>query len=151
MRHHLNNLPDRDLAYLEEGAEHFNEYVEAVGWAKNYARLNRDLMMEAVLEAARSTAGLRPFTITDEVVDCHYNYVSHETHFGEQVFVTRKGAVRAGLGDLGIIPGSPVAWARGRTSCAASATRNSLHELQSWCGKEYVARAGTSALYGRRT
>jgi len=106
MRHHLNNLPDRDLAYLEEGAEHFNEYVEAVGWAQNYARLNRDLMMEAILEATRSTAGLRPFTTTDEVVNCHHNYVSHETHFGEQVFVTRKGAVRAGLGDLGIIPGS---------------------------------------------
>jgi tRNA-splicing ligase RtcB len=106
MRHHLTNLPDRDLAYLEEGAEHFNEYVEAVGWAQNYARLNRDLMMDAVLEAARSSPGLRPFTITDEVVNCHHNYVSHETHFGEQVFVTRKGAVRAGLGDLGIIPGS---------------------------------------------
>jgi tRNA-splicing ligase RtcB len=106
MRHHLTNLPDRDLAYLEEGAEHFNEYVEAVGWAQNYARLNRDLMMDAVLEAARSSPGLRPFTITDEVVNCHHNYVSHETHFGEQVFVTRKGAVRAGLGDPGIIPGS---------------------------------------------
>ena len=106
MRHHLTNLPDRDLAYLEEGTEHFNEYVEAVGWAQNYARLNRDLMMDAVLEAARSSPGLRPFTITDEVVNCHHNYVSHETHFGEQVFVTRKGTVRAGLGDLGIIPGS---------------------------------------------
>jgi tRNA-splicing ligase RtcB (3'-phosphate/5'-hydroxy nucleic acid ligase) len=106
MRHLVSNLPDRDLAYLEEGSEHFNEYVEAVGWAQSYARLNRDLMMDAVLEAAGSTPGLRPFTVTDEIINCHHNYVSHETHFGEKVFVTRKGAVRAGLGDLGIIPGS---------------------------------------------
>jgi tRNA-splicing ligase RtcB len=98
MRHHLTNLPDRDLAYLEEGTEHLNEYVEAVGWAQNYARLNRDLMMDAILEAARSIGGLRPFTTTDEVVNCHHNYVSHETHFGEQVFVTRKGCRARGTG-----------------------------------------------------
>ncbi len=106
MRHLINNLPDRDLAYLEEGTEHFDEYVEAVGWAQSYARLNRELMMDAILDAARSARGIPPFTTTDEVVNCHHNYVSHETHFGEKVFVTRKGAVRAGLGDLGIIPGS---------------------------------------------
>jgi tRNA-splicing ligase RtcB (3'-phosphate/5'-hydroxy nucleic acid ligase) len=106
MRHLISNLPDRDLAYLEEGTVHFNEYVEAVGWAQSYARLNRELMMAAILEAARSTPRLPPFTTTAEVVNCHHNYVSHETHFGEEVFVTRKGAVRAGLDELGIIPGS---------------------------------------------
>jgi tRNA-splicing ligase RtcB len=106
MRHLVNNLPDRDLAYLEEGTEHFDEYVDAVGWAQSYARLNRELMMDAILEAARSTPGIPPFTTTGEVVNCHHNYVAHETHFGEKVFVTRKGAVRAGLSDLGIIPGS---------------------------------------------
>ena len=106
MRQLISNLPDRDLAYLEEGTKHFNEYVEAVGWAQSFARLNRELMMEAILEAARSTPGIPPFTTTAEVVNCHHNYVSQETHFGEQVFVTRKGAVRAGLGDVGIIPGS---------------------------------------------
>jgi tRNA-splicing ligase RtcB len=106
LRQVINNLPDRDLAYLEEGTEHFDQYVDAVGWAQSYARLNRELMMEAILEAVRSTPGIPPFATTDEVVNCHHNYVSHEIHFGEQVFVTRKGAVRAGLGDLGIIPGS---------------------------------------------
>jgi tRNA-splicing ligase RtcB (3'-phosphate/5'-hydroxy nucleic acid ligase) len=106
MRHLISNLPDRDLAYLEEGTEHFNEYVEAVGWAQSYARLNRELMMGAVLEAVRSTAGMPFFTTTAEVVNCHHNYVSQEIHFGQEVFVTRKGAVRAGVGDLGIIPGS---------------------------------------------
>jgi tRNA-splicing ligase RtcB (3'-phosphate/5'-hydroxy nucleic acid ligase) len=106
LRHIINNLPDKDLAYLEEGTEHFDEYVEAVGWAQSYARLNRELMMEAIVEAVRATPGLPAFTTTDEVVNCHHNYVSEETHFGEKVFVTRKGAVRAGLGELGIIPGS---------------------------------------------
>ena len=106
LRHIINNLPDKDLAYLEEGTQHFNEYVEAVGWSQSYARLNRELMMESILEAVRTTPGLPAFTATDEVVNCHHNYVSEETHFGEKVFVTRKGAVRAGLGELGIIPGS---------------------------------------------
>ncbi len=103
LRHIINNLPDKDLAYLEEGTEHFNEYVEAVGWAQSYALLNRELMMEAVLEAVRATPGLPPFTMTDEVVNCHHNYVPEETHFGEKVFVMRKGAVQAGRAELGII------------------------------------------------
>src|SRR5580658_1316906 len=67
MRAHLANLPDKDLAYLEEGTEHFDEYVAAVGWAQSYARLNRELMMDAILEAVRATRGISPFTTTDEV------------------------------------------------------------------------------------
>jgi len=106
MRHLIGNLPDRDLAYLEEGTEHFNEYVEAVSWAQNYALINREIMMTAILEAVRSTPGIPAFSTTNEVVNCHHNYVAREMHFGEEVFVTRKGAVRAGLGELGIIPGS---------------------------------------------
>ncbi len=106
LRNLISNLPDRDLAYLEEGTEHFSEYVEAVGWAQNYALANRDLMMAAIVDAVRSTPGIPPFTTTNEVVNCHHNYVAREMHFGEEVFVTRKGAVRAGRGDLGIIPGS---------------------------------------------
>ncbi len=106
LRNLISNLPDRDLAYLEEGTKHFSEYVEAVGWAQNYALANRDLMMAAIVDAVRSTPGIPPFTATNEVVNCHHNYVAREMHFGEEVFVTRKGAVRAGRGDLGIIPGS---------------------------------------------
>jgi len=106
LRNLISNLPDRDLAYLEEGTEHFSEYVEAVGWAQNYALANRDLMMAAIVDAVGSTPGIPPFTTTNEVVNCHHNYVAREMHFGEEVFVTRKGAVRAGRGDLGIIPGS---------------------------------------------
>jgi tRNA-splicing ligase RtcB len=100
------HLPDRDLAYLREGTEGFDEYVEAVEWAQGYAAVNRRSMMESVLTAVASTPGIRPFEKTAEVVDCHHNYVAREVHFGEDVLVTRKGAVRAAEGDLGIIPGS---------------------------------------------
>lgn len=100
------DLPDRDLAYLKEGTRSFDDYVEAVGWAQDYARANRQLMMEAVVQAAASTAGVRPFEITGEVVNCHHNYVAREVHFGNEVLITRKGAVRAGAGDFGLIPGS---------------------------------------------
>jgi tRNA-splicing ligase RtcB len=99
------NLPDADLAYLPEGTDHFDDYLEAVGWAQEFARLNRELMMEAVLESARKS-GLPAFTTGMEVVNCHHNYVSREKHYGESIIVTRKGAVRARAGELGLIPGS---------------------------------------------
>jgi len=97
-------LPDRDLAYFEEGAEHFGNYVEAVDWAQRYAAANRDAMAELVLAALHYH--LPPFEVTDEVVNCHHNYVERERHYGEDVWVTRKGAIRARAGDPGIIPGS---------------------------------------------
>ena len=97
-------LPDRDLAYFPEGAQHFDDYVEAVGWAQDYARANRAEMMELVIDAMHRH--LPPFDATDEAVNCHHNYVERERHFGEDVWLTRKGAIRAGRGELGIIPGS---------------------------------------------
>jgi tRNA-splicing ligase RtcB len=97
-------LPDRDLAYFPEGAQHFDDYVEAVGWAQDYARANREEMMDLVLEAMRRH--LPAFEVTGSAVNCHHNYVERETHYGEQVWLTRKGAIRAGAGELGIIPGS---------------------------------------------
>ena len=98
------SLPDRDLAYFPEGAQHFDDYVEAVGWAQDYARANREEMMDLVLEAMRRH--LPSFSVTDEAVNCHHNYVERETHYGEAVWLTRKGAIRAGEGELGLIPGS---------------------------------------------
>ncbi len=106
MRQHLHNLPDKDLAYFTEGAEHFDDYVFAVDWAQRFARTNRDLMMAAILEALQQHGGLPKFSHDEVAVNCHHNYVQQEEHFGASVFVTRKGAVRAGLGELGIIPGS---------------------------------------------
>jgi tRNA-splicing ligase RtcB (3'-phosphate/5'-hydroxy nucleic acid ligase) len=99
------NLPDRDLAYLPEGTEHFRDYVEAVSWAQDYARVNRELMLSRTLAAVAESLG-RPVVGTMEAVNCHHNYVAREVHFGQKVIVTRKGAVRAGLGEMGIIPGS---------------------------------------------
>jgi tRNA-splicing ligase RtcB len=107
MEKQIKNLPDRDLAYLTEGTSHFDDYVEAVSWAQRYAMTNRKLMMDAVVAAARSEkVGLPAFELGELAVNCHHNYVEKEHHFGQDVFVTRKGAVRARMGDLGIIPGS---------------------------------------------
>ncbi|HYI09789.1 MAG TPA: RtcB family protein [Thermoanaerobaculia bacterium] len=100
------NLPDANLAYLPQGTQHFDDYVEAVHWAQDFAMWNRRLMMEAVVAAVRGVSSLPPFEVTEDVVNCHHNYVSVENHYGENVFVTRKGAVRAREGDFGIIPGS---------------------------------------------
>jgi tRNA-splicing ligase RtcB len=102
----LGTLPDKDLAYLKEGTKHFDDYVEAVDFAQQYARENRDVMMSAIVTAARRLDGLPPFATAETAVNCHHNYVERERHFGHDVLVTRKGAVRARMGDLGIIPGS---------------------------------------------
>ncbi len=99
------NLPDRDLAYFAEGTDHFDDYVEAVEWGQDFAFRNRAVMMQNVIRAARTVIA-KPFDAEVEAVNCHHNYVERENHFGENVYVTRKGAVRARKGDMGIIPGS---------------------------------------------
>jgi len=106
MKRHVSDLPDRDLAYFSEGSEHFGDYTFAVHWAQEYAWTNRLLMMQAILAALRKAHVLPPFDVIAEAVHCHHNYVEKEEHYGTQVWVTRKGAVRARDGDLGIIPGS---------------------------------------------
>lgn len=104
MARHMIHLPDRDLAYFAEGSEHFADYVEAVHWAQEYAMANRQAMLELVL--AGLARHLPPFAVTTEAVNCHHNYVAREHHYGADVWVTRKGAIRAGQGELGIVPGS---------------------------------------------
>lgn len=106
MRRWYIHLPDADLAYFPEGTEHFDDYVAAVSWAQDYARINRELMMDAVVRAVSRTGMVPPFEAAVEAVNCHHNYVAREHHYGANVLVTRKGAVRARRGDLGIIPGS---------------------------------------------
>jgi len=101
MRRWFINLPDQDLAYFPEG---FGDYFKAVSWAQAYARANREVMMEAVLAVLRTH--FPNLAATETAVNCHHNYVTRERHFGKDVYVTRKGAVRAGEGELGIIPGS---------------------------------------------
>ncbi len=98
------NLPDRDLAYFPEGSAMFDEYWNAVDWAQEYAAENRRQMMDTVLQVMRTH--FDAFATDKEAVNCHHNYVSRESHFDESVLVTRKGAVSARAGELGIIPGS---------------------------------------------
>lgn len=105
MRKWFVNLPDEDLAYLPQGTDHFNDYMKAVSWAQRFARLNRELMMEAAIAALREVVP-KPFETDCEAVNCHHNYVAQEKHFGADVLLTRKGAVSAKEGELGIIPGS---------------------------------------------
>jgi len=100
------SLPDINLSYLPEGSELFNDYIEAVGWAQSFARKNREQMMKATLKALKKTKGVPKFEATDMVISCHHNYIEKENHFGKNIWVTRKGAVRARKGDLSIIPGS---------------------------------------------
>jgi tRNA-splicing ligase RtcB len=124
------NLPDHDLAYFTEGTEYFDDYFEAVHWAQEYAYQNRISMQDLILASMRRH--LPEFVVLNEVVNCHHNYVAVEYHYGENVYVTRKGAIRAREGDLGIIPGSMGARSyivRGKgnpesfTSCAHGAGR----------------------------
>lgn len=101
------HVPDSDLSYFAEGSDSFADYVEAVEWAQDYALENRREMMRLVIKAMQSPqAGLPRFTLTKEAINCHHNYVNEEVHFGEQVYVTRKGAISAYQDELGIIPGS---------------------------------------------
>jgi len=97
-------LPDKDLSYLVENTDLFDDYCEAVLWAQDFAEVNREVMMEAVLRVLYMHLG--NFTLIDKAVNCHHNYIAKENHFGSNVWVTRKGAIRAREGDLGIIPGS---------------------------------------------
>ena len=104
MQRHRVSLPDRDLAYFSEGSSLFDDYVEAVDWAQDYALLNRTMMMKLVLDALAKH--LPPFKTDGEAINCHHNYVAVESHFGEKVYITRKGAISARVDQLGVIPGS---------------------------------------------
>jgi len=104
MGNQLGHLPDKDLAYFTDGAQHFDDYVEAVNWAQDYAMINRREMMRLVVKSLQTE--LPPFVATKEAINCHHNYVQRETHYGENVFITRKGAISAQVDELGIIPGS---------------------------------------------
>lgn len=98
-------LPDKDLSYLVEHTEVFNDYLMAVDWAQDFAKVNRKIMLDLVLSVLRERIK-KPWDVTQTVINCHHNYVQKEHHFGSNVLVTRKGAIRAREGDLGIIPGS---------------------------------------------
>ena len=101
----INWLPDKNLSYFPEGTDHFDDYTFAVQWAQDFARINREIMMENVITAILKS-DVPGFSTDGQIVNCHHNYVDMENHYGENVWVTRKGAVSAKQGEWGIIPGS---------------------------------------------
>ena len=106
-KYHIDKfLPHKDLAYLVEKTELFDDYIDAISWAQDYAAENRKAMMEATLKALHASPDLPAFALVATAVNCHHNYATRENHFGANVWVTRKGAVSAKQGELGIIPGS---------------------------------------------
>jgi len=141
MEQYFISLPDGDLAYLPENTDEFNDYVTAVNWAQNYALENRRVMMEAVIAALRRHIPVE-FTITQEAINCHHNYVERENHFGRNLWVTRKGAIRARIGDLGIIPGS-----MGQRSYIVRGKGNA----ESYCSCSHGAGRKMSRAAARRT
>jgi tRNA-splicing ligase RtcB len=143
---------DENLAYLSEGTVHFDDYVRAVSWAQGFARTNREVMMERALEAVRSIVRPNvppgPYAIRSEAgsrvtaVQCHHNYVQREEHFGRDLWVTRKGAVSARAGELGIIPGSMGAKSfivRGKGNA------DSLHSCSHGAGRKMSRNAAKKA------
>lgn len=143
-------LPDRDLAYFREGSAYFEDYVAAVHWAQEYAYANRECMMDLVLAGLKRH--LPDFVVTSEVVNCHHNYVAREHHYGADVWVTRKGAIRARAGDLGIIPGSMGARSyvvRGKGN--AESFDSSAHGAGRRMSRNAAARAFTEADLRRQT
>lgn len=106
MGRHLADLEDRDLAHLVEGTPEFDEYINAMLWAQDYARSNRNVMMDLVLAELARFLGVPLDGVEVDRVDCHHNFCERERHDGQDVWVTRKGAIRARAGERGIIPGS---------------------------------------------
>lgn len=141
MEQYFIHLPDGDLAYLPEDTDDFKEYMDAVEWAQNYALENRKVMMEAVIAALRRHIPVE-FAITQEAINCHHNYVARENHFGRNLWVTRKGAIRAREGDLGIIPGS-----MGQRSYIVRGKGN----LDSYCSCSHGAGRKMSRAQARKT
>jgi tRNA-splicing ligase RtcB len=135
------HLPDGDLAYIPEETEDFDDYMDAVQWAQDYALENRKVMMMATIAALRKALPI-DFTITQEAINCHHNYVDKENHFGKNLWVTRKGAIRARDGDLGIIPGS-----MGQKSYIVRGKGN----LQSYCSCSHGAGRQMSRAKARQT
>ena len=129
-------LPDPDLAYLEEGTSEFRRYIEELRWAQHFALLNREEMMDRVITQFGHWVG--GHVKERERINCHHNFTQQETHYGKSVWVSRKGAIRAEPGDLGLIPGS-----MGTASYVVEGLGNpaSLNSSPHGAGREYSRNA----------
>ena len=136
-------LPDRDLAYLIEGEPEFDAYIEALRWAQRFAYLNREEMMDRVVE---ETSGFLDAEVERvETINCHHNYTERERHFGREVWLSRKGAISAREGEWGLIPGS-----MGTASYVVVGRGNvpSLHSSPHGAGRNH-SRAAARRLFDR--
>lgn len=106
MRRYFINLPDENLAYLPEGTDHFKDYWDALYWAQRYAKVNREVMIDLILKTLKKSKQVPKFEETDQYVSCHHNYVARENHFNQNILITRKGAISARKGEMGVILGS---------------------------------------------
>jgi tRNA-splicing ligase RtcB len=134
-RRHV-HLPDPDLAYLQEGTKEFDAYIRDLRWAQEFALLNREEMMDRLVDRFERWMG----TPVEEVerINCHHNFTQRETHFGRQVWLSRKGAIEATLGKPGLIPGS-----MGTASYVVTGRGNpvALHSSPHGAGRTYSRRA----------
>jgi tRNA-splicing ligase RtcB len=130
------HLPDPDLAYLEEGTSQFDRYIAELRWAQHFALLNREEMMDRVTAQFGSWVG--GSVRERERINCHHNFTQQETHYGKPVWVSRKGAIKAGRGDPGLIPGS-----MGTASYVVEGKGNpaSLNSSPHGAGREYSRTA----------
>jgi tRNA-splicing ligase RtcB len=133
MEKYFINLPDKDLAFFPEHSEHFDDYMEAVSVAQDYAKINREVMLEEIVKAMKESNQLPPFWLAEEAINCHHNYIARESHYGKNVFVTRKGAVRARKSDLVIIPGS---MSSGSYIARGKENRESFHSCSHGAGRK---------------
>jgi tRNA-splicing ligase RtcB (3'-phosphate/5'-hydroxy nucleic acid ligase) len=133
-------LPDRDLAYLAEDTDEFWAYLVDLRWAQHFALLNREEMMHRVIDCVQEWAGQA--VQASQTVNTHHNYTSRENHFGKEVWLSRKGAIDASAGTLGLIPGS-----MGTRSyvVAGKGNRLALNSSPHGAGREYSRTAARKA------
>jgi tRNA-splicing ligase RtcB len=140
MRRWWIELPDKDLAYLVEGTDEFWAYIRDLRWAQTFALLNREEMMDRVTQRVSEWMGCD--VAPDETINCHHNYTTREKHFGKEVWVSRKGAIEARAGQLGLVPGS-----MGTRSYVVEGLGNrmSLNSSPHGAGREYSRTAARKA------
>ena len=146
-------LEDPDLAYLLEGSEEFDHYVADLLWAQDYAARNRELMLEALLAVVFAQVGKGR---SRQVVNCHHNYSAREVHEGREVWVARKGAIRAGVGELGVIPGSMgtssyIVEGRGNPASYESCSHGAGRRLSRTQARKQLSPESLASAMGHRT
>lgn len=151
-------LPNRELSFFTEGSEHFNDYVEAMLFAQEYARLNRVVMMENIIRALKREVKLNFEVDQASAINVHHNYARRENHFGEEVWITRKGAISAFRDEMGVVPGnmggrSFIVRGKGNADSLMSSSHGAGRALSRTIAKQTISKEqhkrDMGACYGR--